>query len=351
MQLNSIIYTFKEACYMRSLVRRYGDSLAPGNYLLFENFRFLSLDSQKNSAEKFFGNKSTSPKKAKFIRWLNKTQFFRNAKKNTSAEYEALYSANNFDAVREVKLFSFKRKKILIVCTSAEEAEAQLSLYDTLSFAYPLPRVDKKGLYPNSLEISMVESHPLPDERLAVEAIAGATMRAVPDGKVSASQTVKEWIAFSYENQEMNDILQEMASGINPALLDLSLPFSIQHGDLSRENLLYGTTEGKTDFWWIDWEHKEERPFFYDLFFYIVHSAMHFGANTLTCYLRGDWDALLKQAFSHFQLSFSPNHKKDYLLVFMIGFLKERVCAFHRIEALRYFRDFIKKHFGDENEA
>lgn len=351
MKFSSVIHTFKEARYLRSLILRYGDSLARGNYLLFDNFRSLALDSKKSTAEKFFSNKTTTPMKARLIRLLNKICFFKNTNKNTSAEYEALYSANNFDAVREVKLFSFKRKKILIICTDKKEAEAQLSLYNALSLAYPLPQVEKKEIYQNSLEISMVDILPVPDEGQAVEAIVGATMRAVPDGKPAASRTVREWISYCYENEDMNRLLQELTQDIDTDLLDAPLPFSLQHGDLSRENLLYGTVDGKTDFWWIDWEHMEERPFFYDLFFYIVHSAMHFHAPTLSCYQRGEWDALLAEAFSHFHLSFSPNHKKDYLLIFMIGFLKERVCAFGRIEALKSYVAFIKKHFGEENEA
>ena len=55
--------------------------------------------------------------------------------------------------------------------------------------------------------------------------------------------------------------------------------------------------EGKRDFWWIDWEHAGERIFFYDYFFYILHSALYFGREPFEAYLGGEGDEELSALF------------------------------------------------------
>ena len=127
-------------------------------------------------------------------------------------------------------------------------------------------------------------------------------------------------------------------------MMDIAIPLSLQHGDLSKDNLLYGECDGKKDFWWIDWEHADERVFFYDYFFYITNSAIYYDTLAYEHYMSGEADEDLKCFFDHFGLKYTPERKKDYFLIFSVVFLKERVCDTGRLETLKTYCNFINTH-------
>lgn len=347
MKLKTVLDILKEISYLRSLLKRYGASLENGRYHLFDSFRAMSLSGSKSKAEVYFGSAKSTPKKKRIAKVLNKIGYFKNNAK-TTAEYEAFYSANNYDKLREIKLFSFKRGKILTLCTSGHEADKQLQQYLTFSTAYNMPKVEKKDKYQNSFEISMIEVNPIPSDLDALKTILECTTRFNLSTDNLKRKTAKSLIEFSYKNQEINDLLNSIAKKISPSLLEYEIPLCIQHGDLSKDNLMYGRADERLGFWWIDWEHVGERIFLYDLFFYIINSVMYFDDKAFNCYMNGDLDDALKSAFLHFGVSFSLANKKDWLLIFMIVFLKERVCDFSRIEALRMYCKFVEEHFGEE---
>lgn len=343
MKIITILQKLKQIRYMRKTLKQYSDSLVRGNYLLLDNFRSLSLnmDEAKSQAKRYFCNTEPYQKDVVLARWLNKMRFFRNPNKKTTAEYEAVYTANNFDKVREVKLFSFSENKVLVICTDAWECDKQLAWYDKYSCAYNMPKVEKKERYKNAFEISMINVTEIPSEASALEAILRSCMNynQTPSGlkRISA----KELTSFSYHDQEIQLLLQRLYDKIEPSCLELELPLCMQHGDLSKENLMYGDADGKTGYWWIDWEHIEDRVFFYDFFFYILNSAMYHDDDTLNCYLNGEADVVLKEAFSYFGLNYIPEKKTDYLLIFAIIFLKERVCEKGNVGALKKYVNLI----------
>lgn len=84
---------------------------------------------------------------------------------------------------------------------------------------------------------------------------------------------LRDAVSFACGNQEIGRALSELVSGIDESLFDLSVPLCMQHGDLSQDNLIYGKSEGITRYWWIDWEHDDNRVFFYDVFFYMLNAA------------------------------------------------------------------------------
>lgn len=347
MTKGTLLSVLKEITYLRSIIKCYGGSLEQGRYHLFDNFRSMCLVGSKDKAAIYFDREKSTPKKVSIVKKLNKLGYYKNSNKKTTAEYEAFYSANNFDRIREVKLFSFKRGKILTLCTSQNEAEKQLSQYNTFSSAYNMPKVAGKDRYPNSFEISMIDIKPLPNDLEALSTILDCTEKYNPSIDGLERKSAKELIDFSYENQEMNSLLKLIADKINPNVLEYEIPLCMQHGDISKDNLIYGEADGKTGFWWIDWEHVDKRTFFYDFFFYIINSAMYFDTKSLDCYMNGDADNVLQKTFSHFGLEFTPESRKDWLLVFMIEFLKERVCDFGRVEALKKYCEFVEEHFGE----
>ena len=348
MKIRSAFSVYKEIRYLKSVIKKYGDSLAQGNYHLFGCFRSMSLAEPEIMAlaSPYIGKQALSNIKTSIACELNRIHFFKNKNKKTNGKYEAFYSANNFDNKREVKLFSFKEKKILTICTAPQEAEKQLWQFQAFSKQYPMPFVKASDTYPCAYEISMVDLQAFPGDVMALGAIADCGMKAIAlqDAELQKA-SARELIAHSYENTEMNEMLAELISHINDDLLAENIPLCLQHGDLSKDNLIYGDADGKRDFWWIDWEHAAKRPFFYDYFFYILNSAIYFDDKALQSYMNGEGDESLSSLFEAYNLVYDPQKKKDYFLLFAIVFLKERVCDLGNVVALKEYCAYLKNTF------
>ena len=346
MRIKTLFKILRELRYICSVLKSHSDSLAVGNYVLLDNFRAMSLNDcvALEASHRYFDKVGTSSRMALIARKLNKIRIFNNKNKKSTEEYEAFYVANNYDKIREVKLFSFKQNKILTICTSAEEAKKQMAQYDLFADSYNMPRVKESKKYPNSFEISMVDLRPFPGAAVALSSIVDSTVKFNHSIEDCERISGKDLIKYSYENEDINSILKELSSKIDESILNLQVPVCIQHGDLSKDNIIFGESEGKTDFWWIDWEHSAPRIFFYDLFFYIINSAIYGDLGAYDVYMSGKADEEMEKLFSHFGLNFDDKRRKDYFLVFAVIFLKERVCDFARVEALKRYFDFIINH-------
>ncbi len=345
MKFKNALKLMKEVKYLYSLLKRYGGSLVNGRYYIYSSFRAMTLD-EKQSRERsyaYFNKSNVNHRLANIAKFINKTGCFYNRKKST-AEYDAIYTANNYDKLREIKLFSFRRNKILTICTSPFELDKQLTQYECFRASYNMPTVNNSDRYPNSFEVSMITLKTFPGDIMALDAIYRSTVQFNPTLEILHRENARELIKHSYDNEEINSLLQKLCAKISDDVLDINIPFCTQHGDLSKDNLLYGDCDGKLDFWWIDWEHARERLFFYDYFFYILNSAMYYDTKAYDCYMNGEADEGLKSFFSHFGLEFDPHKRKDYFLLFAVVFLKERVCDFGRTAALKAYSDFIESH-------
>lgn len=345
MKIKAAFKIINEIRFLRSVLKNYGNSLMPGKYYLFDGFRALSLNDQKTKeiALKYFDKPGKNRRMANIAKKLNKIGYFKNRNKRSSKEYEAFYTANNYDKVREIKLFSFERGKILTVCTSNENMQIQLDQYQTFSPAYPLPSVRKSEKYKNSFEISMINILPFPGDFSALLSISEATANNLSFIQKDELQRKKasELISFSYSNETINKVLESIIGKIDPTVLALDFPIILQHGDLSKDNLLYGISDNKTDFWWIDWEHAEKRIFFYDYFFYIINSAIYEDFGPYNSYISNESDKYLSIFFHSFGLLYNPSLKKDYLLLFSTVFLKERVCDLGNVSALQKYYNLL----------
>ncbi len=345
MTIKGVMYILHEVTYLRSVLKKYSGRMEKGEYSLRPNFRTLALKETGplEFSEKYLKKPNESARMGYIASKFNGIKTFVNKNRKTTAEYDLIYTSNNNEKVREVKLFSSKEKKILVICTSPDEKIKQLSQYERFGGSYNMPKVKENNDYQNAFEISMVGLKEFPHESAALENICNSTVLATPSVATLEKVSAERLVDFSY-NEEMNELLEKLRSKISKEVLDMEIPFCIQHGDISKENLLYGEADGKTDFWWIDWEHARERVFFYDLFFYIINSALYYDTAAYDLYMSGQADETLKAFFSHFGLSFDPEKRRDYLLIYMIDFLKERVCAFSRVSALRDYVEFIETH-------
>ncbi len=141
MNLKSIYRTFFEIRYFKLLIKKYGQSLLPGRYMLYPSMRAIALDSASvlDSANKYFDIKTSPSKTTALISGINKTSYYKNSNKSQGEKYEAIYSANNIDAVREIKLFSFSRNEILTVCTGKEAYDKQFDEYNSFKDYFAMP--------------------------------------------------------------------------------------------------------------------------------------------------------------------------------------------------------------------
>jgi len=338
---------FRELRYLKRILNTYGGSLRPGSYQMFPSMRAIAAvdsDVLKN-ADRYFAKNIQVGITQKMIAKINKTSFYCNKKCGATELYDAVYVANNYDKVREIKLFSFDRKEILTVCTSAKEQEKQITEYEKLHRWFGMPRAENQSQYENAYKIAMVDLLPRPDEKLALENIVQCICAYRLDHLAEEKSVTAEKItSFAYSCQELNDLLTNLTEKISSATLEKALTLCLQHGDLSRDNLIYGSCNGKTGFWWIDWEHARPRLFFYDYFFYMLNTALYFkDTSALDAYLHGNYDDQLHDYFSQFGLQYDPDLRKDYFLIFAVDFLKERVCDRGNLDALKMYLEFINQ--------
>ena len=346
-QIRYVKMILRELFYFRKLINKYGNSLLPGQYYLFPDMRAIAADRPETieRANAYFAKKRPSSKLTRLIGKLNQVGFYCNKNRNSEGVYEAVYSANNYDKIREIKLFSFQKQQILTICTSEVACEAQLEEYARWHKWFAMPPVTAQQQYDHAYIIAMVNLLPRPAETEALEHIAQCICNYSKDNPESVKKAPAQQLArFSY-SEEMNDLLNALAKKISPEVMALDIPLCLQHGDLSRDNLIYGICDSQTGFWWIDWEHAKQRPFFYDYFFYILNTAVYFSDfEGLQAYLSGCCDCHLEALFSQLGMPYDPAFRKDYFLLFAIVFLKERVCDPGNQAALAMYVDFFNKH-------
>lgn len=333
---------YREMRFLRAVLRTFSKNMTCGNYRLLPCMRVLVLDTYENLsvANVYFGNKAKQEKFQPFISGVNRIKYFRNEK--GEGLYSAIYIANNNHKCREIKLFSFETKKILTICTSKEEKYHQFERHERYSCGYSMPSICHSDITPSAYEISMVELLPRPNEILALNDIIKSGISFSKCHAYSSRITLRDALKVEYTNEEVSKLLWRMVSHIDESVLGLSVPICLQHGDLSKENLIYGKSNGREKYWWIDWEHDENRVFFYDVFFYILNAA--FCSNDkkpLDLYFKGEADFLFKEFFEFFGLEYSPQKRQDYFLAFAVIFLKERVCDNNNVKTLKQYCSFI----------
>ena len=344
MKIKSVFRILNEIRYVKSVLKSYSNVLVRGKYYQYNSFRALTLNSPsvKGKAHLYFDENVCGNVQAAIANFLNRISFFNNKNKYTTEEYDGFYIANNYDRVREIKLFSFKNSKILTICTSVEEANKQIEQYETFGKAYNMPRVKKSDKYETAFEISMVNLKEDPGSDRALENVCLSTIQNNPSIDKLTKKSVKDLLEFSFNDKEINFYLQRIVDKIDPSLMNLQIPLCIQHGDLSMANIIYGECDGKTDFWWIDWEHAKERIFFYDYFFYIIISIRPENMKIFDCYIKGESCRAFEKMFEHFGLEFHRDKMFDYFLIFAIPFLIERVCSIGGLPILKRNYELIE---------
>ncbi len=71
-------------------------------------------------------------------------------------------------------------------------------------------------------------------------------------------------------------------------------------------------------------------------------AVYYFDTEALELYFNGQCDDHLKELFKEFNLTYNSRCRKDYFIIFLLDFLKERVCNLDGVQALKKYYDFIK---------
>ena len=299
--------------------------LKPGKYIVGFNYRFLCHQSYIKNCP--FPNNRINSFTSTIVKIVNFFGYYRCRSNKSHGNYSAIYFANNNFVEKEIKIFNFDIKKILVLCTTKEEKEKQISFYENNKDRLCLPKcVDGGG---KSIITDYIEKIELKDFINPIYAIIESTIK---------------WCDYS----EVRSINSLQSNIISPkALLKLKssnveFPFCDQHGDLSSDNLIYGKIDDKTGFWWIDWEHFGKRIFFYDLFFYIMNQAISFKNIGFTNnYLSGVYDEHLCKLFNSFGLKYNTSRKKEYFLYFFILFENERLNTISSNKIIEMYRKYV----------
>lgn len=345
-KLKMLIHYYRECNYLKKIFKQYGKSLLPGKYKILPNMRAIVINKQNvlNKAQLYFPKREYSKHSIYIVKFLNFLHGFKN--KSLAGSYEAIYTANNYDEIREVKLFSFKGKKILTICVSKHALEKQLALYQKWHKIFRIPEIQKSHIYENAFEIQMIDITKRSFDIQALKNIIRCCTLAYRIKQPNSKRiNINEIIHCKYDNPEINILLTKVIESVDPIILQQTYPLCFQHGDLSPDNLIYGVSNGITDYWWIDWEHARERIFFYDLFFYMLNVAVYFNNSVfLDSYFKGEHNDILEEYFANFCLEYFEDKNKDYFLIFALLFLKERVCEHGKVAALKMYIDFFEKY-------
>ena len=109
MNIKNLRHILHEMRHFKRLVKKYGKSLYEGRYRLFPSMRAIVLERKESieQAKPYFDKKIGASKKTALISKANALGYYRNRKRGDGEKYEAIYAANNYDKIREIKLFSF----------------------------------------------------------------------------------------------------------------------------------------------------------------------------------------------------------------------------------------------------
>ena len=343
MIIKTLWHLYHKLKYLKKTFNKYKQSLAPGSYFLHPCMRAIVLQDEyfRTKLDVYFAQMPYYSGGQLTVKYINKYGILKN-KKNAGSEYQAMYIANNSEKVREIKLFSISKQKILTICTCEEEWKRQIYLYSLLHEAYHLPKITTAEEYENSYFVDMVDLLPIPNNKSAIVEIADSTKKF---NSANLQKKINEVLTYKYEDNRFETILDQISGQISPEVMNDNITLCMQHGDLSSENLIYGESNHRVGYWWIDWEHVKERVFYYDVFFYIQHSAFYCNNDIiLEEFLSGNFDSILSDLFLHFGHTYIPERRKEYFCVFIIVFLMERICDKGYFEALKkYFNFMIRK--------
>lgn len=324
-----------------------------GDYCFQDNMRSLIRKGEEDKYSKYFRREPKGFCDRLLIKAVNTVSLFSNRKgfQNCDNSYGALYVANNYDKVREVKLMDENNKKVKVFFVSEKSKEDYLNLYNMLSDVYHMPKLHHDSLQlDNSLCISLIDKMKPTSEYDVIKDICASHIRLLKKDqekhlkKCRNLKVRKQDKPISSEASLMIETLRSRLSSQD--ICSTSYLTCLQHGDLSADNIIYGKADGHECCWWIDWEHLQERVFFYDVFFYILNTAVADQNYVPTEeFLAGCYDEYLEQLFNAAGYVYEASKRRDYFTIFAIDFVQERLWQEGIQNAIKVYKEYFDKYF------
>lgn len=352
MVLNSLAMYLKQIHYVYRTFLRVSPYMMKGTYCLQDNLRTVVRVSDKDKYLPYFRKEPKSKSVRCLIAVINAMNLFSNktVRPEYMNSYAALYIANNNGKRREVKLLDVVNKKVKVFFVDSKAKADYQRLNDLLGDVYQMPKVyDNDPTEEDSLTVSLVTKKPNPSEAAVIEDICEAHGRLLQSIKrhPSVELSVVQLPRMNFQIcDEAVMLIQTLESTLSDEWLWCDLPLCIQHGDLSADNIFYGEADDYQGYWWIDWEHIRERVFFYDVFFYILNTAV-VDRNYVPTeeFLSGYYDEYLQKLFENAGMIYKGSERNCYFVLFAIEFVKERLWRDGIHAAIEKYQEYFNKYF------
>ncbi|WP_033543332.1 phosphotransferase [Planococcus sp. CAU13] len=230
---------------------------------------------------------------------------------------------------KEVKIFDFENKEVLIFYNSKHALKGKLRTYNQFSHYFPIPPIidadEKQRIiieryidYKSNMHWSEYDFNFVANEifRRYLEYFK----EAIKSGEMN-------WMApagILKSLPEKDEFIEEILAGISPELLEK--PFAVLpiHGDLWSSNILIDKEDPQNIFF-IDWELAGEMFFFYDFFAFMWNEALtNKNFSFIRSYANGEYDDYYYHAFELFGLKFDAARRQEYLNIFFLNMYLKR---------------------------
>lgn len=252
---------FKSIKWNISILRNNKNLLKSGIYVLHPNLRtFIRLSFRSNDNI----NLPITPIKGFKFRLMGIVRiFFTQIVLSRKSEFngEVVYLSNTPDLdKREIKVFNLQSNEVYVKLQDRHTYNNFISLYNKVSDKFNVPEVID---FNND--------------------ILSYTLRFIRNKTdiVYSDIIIENLLSFYNQYYHQNnpthiEIINEDAFhrvGISPYYKDYRHSLFLHHGDLSRDNLIFSHDD---DVFLIDFEHADNYPPYYDIFYYLVNTMVHF---------------------------------------------------------------------------
>lgn len=241
--------------FQKNFLKQHKAYLKKGVYVLHDNLRTYILKGYK--LDDWLPNSKHSLKN--MIKILIARIFYSVRIRDNGTEFsaQAVYFANTPDhSNRDAKFFDYESKRLRTICPNKARFDTYIHNWQYFKNYFPLPDL-----------LFADEEHYVFDEKMIEK-------RSVPDSEwQTVFQTIFDIYSayFNTPGIDTKNVVYKCVYMKNEKNehSNQSITLYRQHGDLSADNFIYDA-DGKVFF--IDYEHADYYPIFYDLFFLIVHS-------------------------------------------------------------------------------
>lgn len=304
--------------------------LKKGKYVLHGNMRTYLLKENWKNAKRY----SFPEEKYGFVGWIKRciAHFFYSVKISKNGEKfngQAVYFSNLPDSFnRDAKIFDYDTKKICTICQNKKRYDLYIGNREYFEKYFNMPellfRNDKRFIY----EERLIEKH----------SIQGEFWKEIYHKLFGLYQQY-----FAAQDAEIKDDEYSLSSELTDLNISTYLKtvyYYKQHGDLSPDNFIY---EKSGKIYFIDFDHANYYPLFYDVFFLMINLYVVEGNKVgVKLFLEGEFDKYFEQI---------PTESRNIKLVcfawFVECFWKTRICSYVSLDKKKVYFELFENMIND----